>query len=189
MPHKTVKKKLVLKDSVKIVLSKVLITAIIFLIGMISLKQFPTTRIFIEKNIFTSSFKFTKIKDIYNKYFGKLISIDKIMYEETPVFNETITYTEKHAYKDGVALSVSNNYMVPALENGIVVYIGTNEQYGPTIIIEQENGIDTYYSNITTSLKLYDYIEKGEYIGQTTSDKLYLIFQKDGKRLDYQKYI
>ena len=80
--------------------------------------------------------------------------------------------------------------MVPALESGIVVYIGNKQDYGQTIIVEQTNGIDTFYSNIsTTDIKLYDYIEKGDYIGQTLSDKLYLIFQKNGVVLNYKDYI
>ena len=80
--------------------------------------------------------------------------------------------------------------MVPCLNNGIVVYIGEKEEYGQTIIVEQANGIDVFYANITADgIKLYDYVEKGEYLGQTKSDKLYLIFQKNGRILNYQDYI
>lgn len=43
---------------------------------------------------------------------------------------------------------VSNNYLVPTLESGIVVFMGEKEGYGKTIIIEQINGIDVWYSNI-----------------------------------------
>ena len=75
--------------------------------------------------------------------------------------------------------------MVPCLESGIVVYIGNKDDYGQTVIIEQENGIDVFYSNISNdNIKLYDYIEKGEYVGQTKTNKLYLVFQKNGTVLD-----
>lgn len=190
MPEKHIKKKLVLKNQVKKIINKILITIIIFLIGMILVKKEPNTKIFLQKNIYEKSIKFTKIKEIYNKYFGKILSIDKITYKETPVFSEKLTYKEKRTYKDGVELTVEEGYMIPNLNNGIVVYIGDKEEYGSTIIIEQENGIDVFYSNIIfDGIKLYDYIEKGEYVGSAKNQKIYLVFQKDGEILDYQNYI
>lgn len=190
MPEKYIKKQLVLKKHIKKAISKILITIIIFLLGMIILKKNPSYKATIQKNIYEKSIKFTKIKDTYNKYFGKLLSIDKITYKETPVFNENLTYKDKKTYKDGVELTVEEGYMIPSLKNGIVVYIGEKEEYGSTIIIEQENGIDVFYSNvITDGIKLYDYIEKGEYVGRAKDTKIYLLFQKNGEVLNYQEYI
>lgn len=190
MSNKVLKKKLVLKKTIKNTITKTLITIIIFLIGMILVKQNPKNKILIQENIYENSLKFTKAKQLYEKYFGSIFSIDNLIYEDVPVFNEQITYTEKHAYKDGVALTVQSKYMVPSLESGIVVYIGEKENYGQTIIIEQTNGIDVFYSNITTTnINLYDYIEKGDYVGETLSDKLYLVFQKNGVVLNYNDYI
>ncbi len=190
MPNKVLKKKLTLKNSIKTLLSKILLTTLIFLIGMILVKQNPKNKVFIQENIYEKSLKFTKIKELYNKYFGSVLSLDKLLYEDTPVFNEKINYKEKHAYKDGIALTVGNKYMVPALESGIVIYIGEKEGYGQTVILEQTNGIDVFYSNIETSnIKLYDYIEKGNYLGEVKSNKLYLVFQKDGQVLNYKDYI
>ena len=190
MQNKVLKKKLILKKQIKHLISKTLIIIIIFLLGMIIVKENPKSKVFIKKHIYENSLKFTKVNEIYKKYFGNLLSINNLIYEETPVFNENITYSEKKEYKDGVELTVTNNYMVPCLENGIVVYIGDKEDYGTTIIIEQTNGIDVFYSNITIeSIKLYDYIEKGQFIGQTKTNKLYMIFQKDGKILDYRNYV
>lgn len=80
--------------------------------------------------------------------------------------------------------------MVPSIESGIVVYIGEKKDYGNTIVIEQINGIDVFYSNIEIpNIKLYDYIEKGEYLGQTKTEKLYMVFQKDGEIINYDEYI
>lgn len=190
MQKKVLKKKLILKKQLKQIISKLLITIIIFLIGMISVKNEPQTKNFIKENIYEKSLKFTKVRSLYDKYFGDFLAIDKIVYEESPVFNENITYLSKNTYKDGVALTVTKGYMVPTLESGIVVYIGDKEEYGKTIIIEQIDGVDVFYSNITTeNIKLYDYIEKGQYIGQVENNKLYLVFQKNGEILDYKQYI
>ena len=57
-------------------------------------------------------------------------------------------------------------------------------------IVEQIDGIETTYSNINISdYKLYDYVEKGDLIGNALSKKLILQFQKNGEYLDYQKII
>ena len=190
MEKKILKKKLVLKQKIKQLINRILLTNIIFLIGMILIKENPETKLLIQTNIYEKSLKFTKIKQVYNKYFGDIFSMENILYEESPVFSEEITYTAMSSYKDGVALEVSENYMVPAIESGIVVYIGEKEEYGQTLIVEQTNGIDVFYSNITTdNIKLYDYIEKGSYIGAAKSKKIYLVFQKDGKVLNYKDYL
>lgn len=190
MQNKVLKKRLILKKQIRQALTKTLLTIIVLLIGMITIKDNPKTKILIQENIYEKSLKFTKAKQLYQKYFGSILSIDKLVYEESPVFNENMTYTEKNTYKDGVALTVAKGYMVPTLESGIVVYVGEKEGYGHTIIIEQINGIDVFYSNIITeNIKLYDYIEKGDYIGQVKTDKLYLVFQKNGKVLDYKEYL
>ena len=92
--------------------------------------------------------------------------------------------------KDGVMLTVEENYMVPTLESGIVVFMGEKDGYGTTVIIEQIDGVDVWYSNIKTNdIKMYDYIEKGSLIGETNGKKLYMVFQKEGAYLDYKKYL
>lgn len=190
MENKVLKKRLILKKQIKIIISKLLITTIFFLIGMILVKNNVQYKNIIRETIYEKSLKFTKAKQLYQKYFGSVFSINNLVYEESPVFNEKINYTKQNTYKDGVALTVPKGYMVPCLESGIVVYIGDKEDYGQTIIIEQINGIDVFYSNITTeNIKLYDYIEKGKYLGQTQTDKLYLVFQKNGEVLNYKEYL
>ena len=87
-------------------------------------------------------------------------------------------------------LTVDENYMVPVLESGIVIFLGEKEGYGNTVVIEQVDGVDVYYSNISTdNVKLYDYVEKGTLLGEAENKKLYLVFQKDGTFLNYKDYI
>lgn len=185
---KTVKKRLVLKKHIKIFISKCLITIILVLIGLITIKQNIKYKNIIINNIYNRNIKFTKFKSLYQKYFGNILSIDNIIKEEK-VFNEKITYTKKSKYKDGVVLNVNNNYMVPALESGIIIFVGEKDNY-KTIIVEQINGIDVSYSNIEgTNIKLYDYIKKGQLLGECKSNKLYLTFQKEGNYLNYKDYL
>ena len=189
MNTKRIEKRLVLKDNVKRKINKLLVLIIIFLIGMILVKKDPSLKSKIKDNLYEKSIPFIKIKKIYDKYFGKSF-LSKKKNQVKPVFQEQLSFQSKKKYNDGVELKVTKNYQVPIIENGIIVYIGEKEKYGTTAIVEQVDGIDTFYSNIIIQdKKLYDYVEKGEMIGETKDDKLYLVFQKDGKYLDYQKYI
>lgn len=188
--NKRIEEKLVLKKSIKRIISKLMITIVIFLIGMITIKAKPTLKKEIKANIYEKNYKFTKTKKLYEKYFGNFLSLDKVIKEEQAVFSEQLAFEKKESYDKGVKLKVTRNYMVPTIESGIVVFIGEKENLGTTVIIEQVDGIDTFYSNINiNNIKLYDYIEKGELLGETKGNDLYLFFQKNGEYLDYQKYI
>ena len=80
--------------------------------------------------------------------------------------------------------------MVPIIESGVVVFIGEKENYGNTVIIEQVDGVETIYGNVNiNTIKIYDYVEKGELLGEVNGNKLYLSFQKDGEYLDYKENI
>ena len=187
---KTVKKKLVLKKSVRNFCTRLLLTVIIFLVGMIAVKSDYNIKNVILEEVYNKNFKFTKIKNLYQKYFGDILSVDQLALEEQSVFQETLSYKNANTYLDGVKLEVSENYMVPVLESGIVIFLGEKEGYGNTVVIEQVDGVDVYYSNITTDgVELYDYVEKGSLLGEVEDKKLYLVFQKDGKYLNYKDYI
>ena len=104
--------------------------------------------------------------------------------------NSIIRQYEKLFDIDGVKLTVSDKYLVPNQLSGLVVFIGKKDGYGNTIIIQQANGIDLWYGNIdVTNVKLYEYVEEGTLIGTTKDNILYLVYKKDGKVIDYQKYI
>lgn len=187
---KKVVKKLKLKSSVKTFISKCLIVIILLLSTLILIKNNTSLKNNIIKYVYEDNLEFTKLKSIYEKYFGKILSVDKIAPSEEKVFNEKISYNKASVYKDGVVLNVNQGYMVPTLDAGIVVFIGEKEGYGNTIIIEQVDGVDVWYSNISTSnIKMYDYIEKGKLLGEVNGGKLYMVFQKEGKYLNYKEYL
>lgn len=158
---------------------------LIVLILIKSNKKFKAT---FYKQVYNTSFSFSKINNLYNKYIGNLDIINKVVVTEH-VFNEKLNYEKIEKYKEGVKLTVDSNYLVPIQESGIVVFIGEKEDYGNTVIIQRLDGIDQWYGNISnTDLKLYDYVKSGELLGE--ADKiLYLVFRKNGKTLDYEEYI
>ena len=171
-------------------ISRTLTVIVIFLILAIISKGNRTYKDLIVNNLYEKNISFTKVKNLYNKYLGGIIPLEKVTPEVTPVFNEKLEYTNESIYYDGVKLEVIDNYLVPIIEEGMVIYIGEKENYGNVIIIEGINGIEIWYGNIeSATVKLYDYVEKGNYLGATKNNYLYLAYSKDGKFLDYKEHL
>ena len=169
-------------------LSKTLLTVILMLISLILIKSNKDFKTIFYRQVYGTNFSFSKINNIYNKYIGKLDIVDKVAATE-PVFNEKLEYKKIEKYHEGVKLNVKNNYLVPIQESGIIVFIGEKENYGKVVIIQRLDGIDQWYGNISnTDLKLYDYVKKGQLLGEV-NDTLYLVYRKNGKSLNYEEYI
>lgn len=176
------------KNYFKNLLIRIMVVIILFISLAIVYKSNEKFKNYIDKYLYSDSISFTKIKKFYNKYLGGVLP--KIKEDSTSlVFNEKINYSFKEKYYDGVHLKVEDSYLVPVLEEGMVVFIGYKEYYGNTVIVESLDGIYYWYGNVSnTSIKLYDYIEKNSFIGEASGD-LYLVFSKDDKYLDYEEFI
>lgn len=176
------------KKYLKNLLIRITIVIILFLSLAIVCKSNETIKNKIYNFLYTEDISFTKIKNIYNKYLGGIIPLTKEVNTEK-VFKEKLKYNNISIYYDGIKLDVEDNYLVPSLKEGMVVFIGEKPAYGNTIIIEDLNGIYYWYGNISSSsLKLYDYVEASTLIGE--ADKtLYMVFSKDDKYLNYEEYL
>ena len=186
MNNTVIKEKLVLKKCIRKKLYKCLFTIIVFLLGMIITKVNTSLKPILKKALYEDSISFMKNKNLYNKYFGKLIDTEK---KEKEVIAEKMAYKNEEKTSTGVKLTVNDNYLVPCIEDGIVVFVGEKDGF-QTVIIEQTDGIKTTYSNIKqNNYKLYDFLEKGEIIGEVINNVLYLSQEKEGEYIDYKKYI
>lgn len=172
-------------------ISKCLITVILTLITLIALKWNKEFRSIFYKEVYEKSFSFVEANKYYEKIFGSPIPfIDLLKIETLPVFKEQLVYKSKEDYLDGVKLGVDENYLVPALETGMVVFIGDKDDLPNTVIISQINGIDVWYTNVTNlNVNVYDYVEKGSFLGNTIGNNLILSFKNDKGKLDYNEYI
>lgn len=178
------------KNKLRGFLSKILILIILFLINLIAMKSNTTYKNFVYDKIYNNNFSFAKIKKFYNKYLGGVEALDSIVNNTKPVFNETLTYNNESIYHDGVKLEVSTSYLVPIIEDGLVVFIGEKENYGNVIIVQGIDGVDIWYGNMSnTTVKLYDYVEKGTLLGEVKDNILYLVYSKEDKFLDYREYL
>lgn len=170
-------------------INKILFTIFLFLITIIVLKNNQEIRQTFYEKVYNDNISFASINSLYQKYFGKPIPFDIFNQGTESVFNEELNYKNKTEYLNGVSLEVDSNYLVPSLDNGIIIFIGEKEGYNNTVIMECENGVEVWYGNIDNeNVKMYDYINKGSLIGEA-SNNLYLVFMKDGELLNYEDYI
>ena len=188
------KRDLLNKDSKKLlfkVLNRILLSALLFISVLCLIKANPTVKLWVEKNVYNDNLAFATINSMYQKYLGNLFPLDILSGEGTKtVFSQTLKYKDKTKYKDGVKLTVDNNYLMPILESGLVVFVGNKENIGKTIIIQQINGVDLWYVNLKNeSVKLYDYVEKGSVLGEVNGNEVFLYYQKKGEFLDYKEYL
>lgn len=169
-------------------ISKILLSVIFLLVSIIVIKSSSKGEEWFTNIVFKEQFNFTKFNEFYKKYFGNLGDYT-IPSETQSVFNEGISYKELDKYLNGVVLTVDKNYVVPAINSGIVVYIGDKDSLGNTLIVQGVDGVDVWYSNVSVSdLNLYDYVSKDTNIGVTLTDKLYITLEKDGSYLSYEDY-
>ena len=168
--------------------NKLLVLGILFVGVLITVKVNPTAASWVKTHVYMDNFSFAQIENWYNKYIGGIFSSNDD--EVTQVFSGTIPYTSLEPYYDGVRLKVSSGSVVESLLSGIIVSIGETEHYGNTIVVEQVDGVSVWYGNVDVSdVKLYDYVEKGQILGMSRSEDLYLVLMKDGAYLNYQDYV
>lgn len=170
--------------------TRMMVLGILFLGVLIYSKASDENKLFLYNKIFGSNFSFASINKLYQKYLGNVLPFKDIIKDTEPVFDETLEYTDTSIYKDGVKLTVTDSYLVPIFGDGIVIFVGKKDDYGNTVIVQQSNGIDVWYGNVTSlNVGLYDYVEKGSLLGESKDKNLYMVFKKDGKVLDYKEYI
>ena len=182
------------KSSIKVkllskrIVSKLLLSIIFLLVSIILINKSTQVKEFYLDNIYTNSWSFTKFNSLYNKYFGSLVK-DYQVPDTGSVFNETLSYSHIEDYLNGSILSVSNNYLVPVIESGIIVYLVDKDALKNTCIVQGVDGVDIWYSNIDISkLTLMDYVNKGEFLSTTLSDKLYLTLERGNEHIKYEDY-
>ena len=169
--------------------TRVLLATVMLLIGVIVIKGSEEGKSLLEKTFFTTNISFAKISSYYDKYFGNGIVLGEEKEDDKMVFNEQLSYKEKEDYLNGVKLTVDDNYLVPSLKSGIVVFIGEKDNLGNVLIVQGVDGCDIWYGNINVGdIKLYDYIESGILLGETNGDFLYIMVQKNGEYLNYDEY-
>lgn len=170
-------------DRLTILFSQFLL-AIIFVLGSLIVTNFSSelkskfVSEVLEKNI-----NFSYLNKFYNKYIG---GKDK---EEVYVSN-VVNNEPYEQVGEAVKFKVEREEPIKAIEGGIIVFMGDKDDLGKTVIIQGNDGIDIWYSNIeVTEYSLYDYVSKGDILGISLSDNYLVTIKKDDKTLNYEEYI
>lgn len=162
------------KNYFKIFISK-LFTIVIFTMLVVILSNLSSNfRNFIINNVLNSTFDFSKFNKLVNN------ATDVFKNNETMPVSKEITNSKTEKYLDGIKYIINDNEKVYLKDSGIVTFIGNKKGYNNTIIIQQSNGYYAWYGNVKESIKLYDYVEKGNEIG-TASKEYYYVLLKDDK--------
>lgn len=168
---------------------KALSVVVIVLFGTLITNKNEIVKAGIYEKIYNSNISFAKLKSIYSEHIGSIIPFQEII-KDQEVFDEKIRYKELNSFDNGVKLTLEDNYSIPILSDGIVIFIGNKDNLNKTVIIEDENGVDTYYGNLNNvNVKLYDYVSKNQYLGDADNNTLYMLFEKDNKYLDYKDFL
>jgi len=164
-------------------LNKLLFSIILVLICLIGSNFSSKFNSLIKKNVLEDSFNFSKINNFYNKFIGSYIDND----DTVIVANTDIIEGES---VDGSYLyNINKDEPISLKASGIIVYIGDKDNLNDTVIVQGNDGVDIWYSNILISdYSLYDYVKKGEVLGTSLDNKYYLTIMKDGKKLKYEEY-
>lgn len=173
-------------------INRTLISGIFLLSVLCMIKMNPDTKNQVYQAVYGSNFSFASFQKWYQKSFGNLFpeGVTKNIGKDQMVFQESFVYQKKENIENGVRVSVGQGYLMPALESGLVVFMGEKDGIGETLIIQQVNGVDAWYVGLAPKdLKLYDYVEKGSLLGETRGKTMDLYFQKEGAFVDYQDYI
>lgn len=168
--------------------NKMMMAILICLVCLIVMEYSPRFKSFMNEKVLGENISFGYFGELYNKYFGDVLPTDNN--NTVSVFNEKITYNRKESYGDGWRLGVSTNYLVPVIEEGVVVFIGEKDLYGSVIVVEQTDNVNVIYGNInTTNVNLYDHVTKGSFLGEVKDDTLYVVLESDGNYLDIDEYL
>ena len=164
--------------------------AIIFVLGSIIFTNISdSNKQLYQKYVLEDSLEFMKINELYQTVFGSVDVTKQNNDSDSEVVMGNIHYTNIEPFKNGSKLTVGINEVVSVITSGIVVFIGEKDGLGNTIIIQGNDGVDIWYSNITdTDIKVYDYVESGSILGTSNSDDITITICRDGEYLNYEEY-
>ena len=173
----------------KNLISRVLITVIFVLGSIIFTNISEDNKALYQKYVLEDSLEFTKINELYQSVFGDVDIAKQDNNTDSEVVFGDVSYTNIEPFKNGVKLTVGMNEAISVITSGIVVFIGEKDDLGNTVIIQGNDGVDIWYSNITdTDISVYDYIEAGSILGSSNSEDIYLTINKDGEFISYEEY-
>lgn len=167
--------------------TRTLVSVILVLLCAIFINLSDQNLILFKDHFFNDTLAFTKINELYKTYFGSVIP--EYIPESLPVASTDKEYTRIEPFEDSYKVSLTGNTM-HFLQGGIVVFLGEKENLGKTMIIQGNDGVDIWYSNLSNvSVSMYDYVEKDRLVGEFKDNTAILSFMEDGSYIGYDAYL
>ncbi len=131
----------------------------------------------------------------YESTFGDVIPISE-QNDTMQVFSPLNTLLTK-PFGNGVLVELDSFTPVQSFTDGLIIYIGDNDEYGKSVIVQTKDGNEYIYGNLeSTNLSLYSRIYEGTIIGAAKvnplspqNNQLYLAIRKDGVYLNLSDVI
>ena len=170
-------------------INQVLICIVLFLTVLILTKN-TSFKDKLYEFVYSYNFSFLEIEEFVKKNFGSIIPSNKNYKDTEMVSSEKLEYKKLTEIDDGVLLEVDKKTLITSLESGLVVFIGEKEEYGKVLILEQVDGVEAWYIGLTLNeFKLYDYVETGAILGESSDTEIKLLFKKNKEGVDYKTYL
>lgn len=167
---------------------KSLIVVIFFLLASIYINISSDNKKKLKNIVYKNNLSFARIYGMYQKYLGEIIPF-KTNNEIKKVSGESFKYNSVGKEGNFYLFKVDAGENISAFKSGIVIEKKKDKTYGNIVKIQDKQGVIITYGNLTNvSVFLYDYVSKDEIIG-VCEEKVYLMFQKNGKYLKYDEFI
>lgn len=161
----------------KILLSSCLVLFIAILFRQEG-ENFDSIKQLVSKSL-NQDFQFVTVANWYEKQFGKPlalfpISSDKKKNDTNLIEDYALPAAGRVAEefsKNGqnITIETEKGADVVAMNEGLVEFAGVKEGFGKTIIVQHSDNSETWYGNLDNiDVYLYQYVKKGEKLGQAT---------------------
>ncbi|RYM06845.1 M23 family metallopeptidase [Sporolactobacillus sp. THM7-7] len=132
----------------------------------------------------TEDFQFVAVSDWYEKHLGQPVGFlpdlnggrsggesetvsDGSRSFEVPVSGEVTDRFNKE--NNGITVETPPHSSVEAAKDGQVVFVGTKEKTGRTVIIQHKNNEESWYGKLDMmDVKVYEFVKRGQKIGTTS---------------------
>ncbi|WP_027409455.1 M23 family metallopeptidase [Anoxybacteroides tepidamans] len=166
----------------EVFLLKTLLSACLVLLSAVAFRNPSETlapvRTFV-KHTMEQEFQFAAVSKWYEKQFGEPLALFPEKKTETakkntksyavPASGKVLENFEKNG--QGIMIETNGETPVEAMDEGIVIFAGTKEKLGKTVIIQHADGSESWYGNLgAITVKLYDFVEAGKEVGTTMKD-------------------
>jgi len=143
----------------------------------------------------TEEFPFAKVNHWYKTTFGHPMSLTnrhkEVVQDTNPVVLPA-SGSVAQTFQDngqGIMIAPEKEIDVSAMEEGIVIFAGNDQDTQKTIIIQHPDGSQTTYGHLEAiDVHLYQFIESNQVVGQFTPSKknewVYFSIKKDNQYID-----